>query len=209
MVCEKCGKEIDGSYGSGRFCSRQCSNTRIFGEESNRKKSEAIKNNYIKNGSWNGLVPIMTEEQRKKEGEKRREFFKNELMGETFDTLSFMRKRKRVILEQENKCFECGLGEWRGKKLTLEIEHKNGTHSDNSRENLIAICPNCHSLTLTWRGRNKSKDSRWLSGPEIYELSKQGKNIRQILLIMGFAAKGANYIKVRRILERFENIPLT
>jgi hypothetical protein len=69
----------------------------------------------------------------------------------------------------------------------------------------MAICPNCHSLTATWRGRNKKKDSRWLPSLEIYEMFKNGKNIHQILLFMGFAAKGANYIRVKRIIERHED----
>lgn len=208
MNCEKCGKEIDGSFGTGRFCSRKCANSRTFSEEARRKKSDANIKRYIEKGSWGGLLPNLTEEQRREIGNKRREFYKKELLESDFATLSEMRKRKRVILEQENKCFECGLKEWRGKKLTLEMEHKNGNHKDNNRDNLIAICPNCHSITLTWRGRNKSKDSRWLSGPEIHSLFKEGKNIRQILLHMGLAAKGANYTKAKRILERFEDFSL-
>lgn len=36
--CEKCGKEIDGLYGSGRFCNVKCANSRIFSEESKNKK---------------------------------------------------------------------------------------------------------------------------------------------------------------------------
>lgn len=39
MVCEKCGKEHDGSFGSGRFCSRKCSNSRIITKELKEKIS--------------------------------------------------------------------------------------------------------------------------------------------------------------------------
>lgn len=126
-------------------------------------------------------------------------------MDSDFEILSKDRKRKRVIIEQEFKCFECGLNQWRGKKLPLEIEHINGCHEDNKRENLKAICPNCHSITLTWRGRNKKRDAKWLSDIEIYELFKNGKNIHQILLQMGFAAKGGNYLTVKRIIEKIGN----
>lgn len=79
------------------------------------------------------------------------------LLDSDFNTLSYDAKRKRINVEQDYKCFECGLNTWRGKRLPLEIEHKNGNHQDNSRENLMAICPNCHSLTATWRGRNKKR----------------------------------------------------
>lgn len=204
MNCKKCGKEIDGTFGSGVFCSKHCSNSREFDAESRRKKSEANIRRYIEKGSWGGLLPNLTEEQRKAIGLKRRAYCNKVLLEDNFSELSYERKIKRVRLEQGGKCFECGLNEWRGKKLTLEIEHRNGNHNDNTRDNLIAICPNCHSITSTWRGRNKHRDTRWLSGPEIYDLYKSGKNIRQLLIHMGFAAKGANYSKIRRVIERYE-----
>lgn len=43
FICEKCGKEHNGSFGSGRFCSRACANSRVFSEESKQKKSLANK----------------------------------------------------------------------------------------------------------------------------------------------------------------------
>lgn len=54
----------------------------------------------------------------------------------------------------EEKCSVCGINEWRGQKLALELEHKNGDRFDNQIENLTILCPNCHSLTSTYRGRN-------------------------------------------------------
>jgi len=49
------------------------------------------------------------------------------------------------------KCEGCELTEWRGKPITLELEHKNADRKDNTRENLQLLCPNCHAQTPTWR----------------------------------------------------------
>ncbi len=54
----------------------------------------------------------------------------------------------------ENKCLVCSLTEWLGSPIALELDHINGTHSDNRITNLRLLCPNCHSQTETYRGRN-------------------------------------------------------
>jgi 5-methylcytosine-specific restriction endonuclease McrA len=65
--------------------------------------------------------------------------------------------RKRLISEgyKENKCEECNMDAvWNGITLTLELHHVNGIKKDNSYLNLRLLCPNCHSQTPTFRGRN-------------------------------------------------------
>ena|ERR1700681_191671 len=57
----------------------------------------------------------------------------------------------------ENRCQECGLTEWRGRRLSIQIHHINGVRDDNRLENLIMLCPNCHSLTDTFSGYNKTR----------------------------------------------------
>ncbi len=51
------------------------------------------------------------------------------------------------------KCENCGLEEWMGKTIPLEIHHKNGDNTDNRPENLVLLCPNCHALTNNYRGK--------------------------------------------------------
>ena len=65
---------------------------------------------------------------------------------------------KRFLTETFGyKCSECGISDWNGKKITLELEHKDGNSENNSKENLCLICPNCHSQTSTYKGKNKGK----------------------------------------------------
>ncbi|NDD52369.1 HNH endonuclease [bacterium] len=52
-------------------------------------------------------------------------------------------------------CADCGLKPyWNKKPLVLHIEHKNGDRHDNRLKNLCFLCPNCHSQTPTYAGRN-------------------------------------------------------
>jgi len=81
----------------------------------------------------------------------------NEILVEHSDYLNTDKLKKRLIAEGllENRCYECGLTEWRKKPLPLELEHKNGNRFDNRIDNLTILCPNCHSQTPTHRGKNK------------------------------------------------------
>jgi hypothetical protein len=54
-------------------------------------------------------------------------------------------------------CEECGIQCWRGRPLSFELHHVNGDGSDNRLENLRLLCPNCHSQTDNWGGRNRGR----------------------------------------------------
>lgn len=63
---------------------------------------------------------------------------------------------KEFIIKYE--CSECkNTGLWNNKKLSLQLEHKNGISNDNRLENLCFLCPNCHSQSDTFAGKNNTK----------------------------------------------------
>lgn len=68
------------------------------------------------------------------------------------------RKIRNYLLEKVNyKCEICGWGEINkySNTLPLEIHHKDGDYTNNKEENLQVLCPNCHSLTDTYKNHNK------------------------------------------------------
>lgn len=85
----------------------------------------------------------------------------NGLIGNQWKEMS--KHIRRYIFEKyENKCARCGwseLNQYTG-TLPLEIEHIDGDATNNKENNLILLCPNCHSLTATYRGANKGKGMR-------------------------------------------------
>lgn len=55
---------------------------------------------------------------------------------------------------KENRCEGCGIDKWLDEPLSVHLHRKNGDGTDNRLENLQFLCPNCHSQTDTYGGRN-------------------------------------------------------
>lgn len=67
--------------------------------------------------------------------------------------------RNKLLREgyKEYKCECCGLTEWLGQPIPLEVHHKDGNAHNNVIENYQLLCPNCHAQTDSYRGRNSAK----------------------------------------------------
>lgn len=185
-----------------KFCSRSCANSRQFTQESKDLKSR-------KTRAW---LDSLTDKERKILNQKlhdngirankaRTEQQRIKLLETPTEELSHGSIRKRILLEQENKCNRCELDTWLEEPLVLELEHKDGNSKNNKRDNLEGLCPNCHSLTPTWRGRNKNTGKKTVSDVVLLEALKTEKNIHQALQKVGMASKGTNYNRAKKLLK--------
>ena len=71
--------------------------------------------------------------------------------------MGIARLKERLVKEGilEYKCAECGISKWNNKPLSLHLDHINGINNDHRIENLRFLCPNCHSQTDTYAGKNR------------------------------------------------------
>ena len=99
-------------------------------------------------------------------------------------------------------CSICGLDKWQGQTIVLDLDHINGNNRDNRLENLRYLCPNCHSQTDTYKGRNKNTGKIKVSDNELLTAYKKHSNIRKALLEVGLAAKGGNYERMKKLIAR-------
>lgn len=63
--------------------------------------------------------------------------------------------KKYLIYTGGNKCQVCGITDWNGKPIVMELEHIDGNSDNNELSNVCLICPNCHSQTDTYKGANR------------------------------------------------------
>lgn len=56
---------------------------------------------------------------------------------------------------KQKKCEDCNITSWNKKRIAFELHHIDGDKYNNNINNLKILCPNCHSQTDNFRGRNK------------------------------------------------------
>ena len=81
----------------------------------------------------------------------------NEILEGKHPTYQTLKLKKRLITEKilDNICSSCGISEWQGKDIALHLDHIDGNNHNHVLDNLRLLCPNCHSQTDTWCGKNK------------------------------------------------------
>jgi hypothetical protein len=131
-VLKKLG--LDAYSGNHRTLNHRIKEDSLDISQLEKKRQERIKQSSIKN-----KIPLL------------------EIMVENSSYCNSKGLKMRLVKDKilEYACKKCGnKGTWMEEKLILQIEHKNGNNKDNRVENLCFLCPNCHSQTKTFAGRN-------------------------------------------------------
>lgn len=166
-ICEKCGKEVTNKYGSGRFCSKSCANSRTHSKETREKIKNSLKNNF-EHIEFNGKM-ITKNSYLKKLKQNQISYNKKHLLAEQIhlssspysdfdvayqnsgsakDCYYFTKHDSdnkiidRCIVPIYRYVIECKLGRKLG--YNEVVHHVDGNHFNNSIDNLMVLDRSTH-----------------------------------------------------------------
>jgi len=171
IKCLNCGNIIDTKDKNRKFCNHSCSaiynNNKRDINTYNKIKKSLIKYNSVNYEPTynkclfcdNDIKTIPFKIRKFCNNECQRKFQKNNFFNkiENGDLSLDNRQYKLYLINKHgNRCMECGWGEINiyTNKIPIELEHIDGNSYNNSLDNLKLLCPNCHSLTRTYKGAN-------------------------------------------------------
>ena len=105
--------------------------------------------------------------------------------------------KSRLFQEREYRCECCGITSWNGQEIKLQVHHIDGNHNNNTRKNLMILCPNCHSQTDNWtykKNQNNITDEMFL------EALENTDSICQACRILGLTPNQNNYRRARKLI---------
>lgn len=103
---------------------------------------------------------------------------------------------------KEKKCENCKLDTWLDSTIPLELHHIDGNHINNNLENIQILCPNCHSLTHNYRGKNKKPSLESIQ--QIKEAISESETIGQVINKLGYSSNASSYHKIRSIIREYD-----
>lgn len=84
---------------------------------------------------------------------------------------------------REYRCERCGISEWNGLPIRLELHHKDGNHKNAKLENVEMLCPNCHSQTDNFRYKGRSTKKKQICIDCGKEISKRAKRCKECAIL--------------------------
>lgn len=116
--------------------------------------------------------------------------------------------KQRLFSEniKKYKCEKCNREHYFGFPIPLELNHINGDDNDNTLSNLEILCPNCHSRTPTFAGRNKKDARLWrISENDFREKVTQASSYTSLLYLIYEKANGGSsaYSHAKKLIEQY------
>jgi len=167
--CKYCGKELPSNKKRNIFCNKSCAasyNNKGIRRHGNPPQKEFkcifCGKDYIGSRKNKGLY-CSSKCQKDYEYESYIELWKNDEIDGSIKNSRVSKHIRRYLFEKyDGKCSRCGWdtpNPYIG-KVILEIEHIDGNSTNNIEGNLDLICPNCHSLTSTYKALNYGNGNR-------------------------------------------------
>ncbi len=156
-ICKQCTQSFKPVNYRSTFCSRSCSavfNNRRRGTTTISTKCVFCNQTFSKPTHYKGFCSRVCSGAYKQN--QRIQMWRS---GSHFPT-DMKTIRQYLICLHGKRCSNeiCGITDmWVGKSIVLEVDHINGISTDHRCSNVRLLCPNCHSQTNTYGGRNKNR----------------------------------------------------
>ena len=107
--------------------------------------------------------------------------------------------REILLKERPYRCERCGLTEWLNDSIILQVHHIDGNSNNNTRNNLMLLCPNCHSQTDNWCHKNVNRHIN-ISDETFLEALKNTDSICAACRLLGITPNQNAYIRAKKLL---------
>lgn len=144
IKCTQCGEDTN----NPKFCSRKCSaiyNNTLYAKRDRDAKN--YRNCKVCNKEYYGYGKHCSKECYLRGNENTR-------IATILCGMASAEVVRNYLIKKDRKCTECNLYLWNNKPIILELHHKNGDKGNNSLDNVILLCPNCHSQTDNYKAKN-------------------------------------------------------
>lgn len=148
--CQQCGKLLTFEQRRNKFCSHSCSaSSTNLGRASSLSKDNKCKSCGVKISNQRTYCDGCIDKG-----------LHTRAVKSIAEAKTPQSRRRYLVKKRGSQCEECGLSEWRGVKLSVQMHHIDGNPDNNLETNLILLCPNCHSITPNYGVKNTtSKDT--------------------------------------------------
>lgn len=112
--------------------------------------------------------------------------------------------KKRLLDEglKKHQCEKCQRTEWNGLPIPIQLHHVDGNSGDNSLNNLLILCANCHAQTENYCGRNIERSIKsYVEDTEIITQIPLWSRPSEVLRILGLSLAKPHYDRIRKLMN--------